>query len=78
MDHKEGHSKIDEGTLIPIGWLYKSIGLAIVLIPVIGWAYTISAKVEYTAESVKTIPQLQIDVATLIDRSKTKEVVKAE
>lgn len=49
------------------------IGATFVIVSIVGYAVTIKTKLDYTAEQVKDIPQMKIDIArisqTLIERS---------
>ena len=67
MTHEK--KTIDETTMVPIGWVWKALLAAVAAVPVIGWGFTMTVKLDYTAKAVEPIPKLQQDVATLLERS---------
>ena len=79
-NHKEG--KIDEGTVVPIGWVWKAIAVAasilLLVVPAVAYAVSIQVKVEYTAKAVEAIPQMKEDIATLLERTDPKKQASIE
>lgn len=58
-------TKITEKTLVPIGIVWKAVGVLVALVPVIGWAFTVQVKLDYTTKAVEDIPRIREDVAVI-------------
>ena len=79
-NHKEG--KIDEETVVPIGWVWKAIAVAasilLLIVPAVAYAVSLQVKVEYTAKAVELIPKMQQDIATLLERTNPSKQASKE
>jgi hypothetical protein len=65
----EDKKTIDERTAVPFAWVLKSLGLVVLVIPVIwSWA-TMSNNVSVMAKQVDLIPDIAKKVAILADRA---------
>jgi len=57
--------KIDDGTVVPVAWLFKAFGFIMVSAGVVWWAASITTTVKVIEEKVQPIQQMQQDIAIL-------------
>jgi hypothetical protein len=46
---------IDEATLIPISAVWKVLAACVILVPAIGWAFTVQTKLDYIQRDIADI-----------------------
>lgn len=71
--------KIDDGTAVPIAWLFKAFGFILTCAGVIWWGATLTANVKTIQQSVEPIQEMQRDIAVLKSRmSSTGTITRTE
>lgn len=66
--------QIDDGTVVPVAWLFKAFGFIMLSAGVIWWAATMTNDVQTIKKAVASVPQMQQDIAILKEREANRSV----